>query len=72
VEQEGCASDFLNPFIKHCETEGSINRKSFTRRTHRRLSVNDPVSRKEGIWCHCDCMSVSPIRDAGLDMFVGG
>jgi hypothetical protein len=64
VEEEGCASDFLHPCVKHCETEGSRNRTSFARRTQRRLSANDPVSRKEEMLCHCICMSLSPIREA--------
>jgi hypothetical protein len=66
VEEEGCASDFPHPCVKHSETEGRRNRTSFTRRTQRRFSVNDPMSRKEEMWCHCDCMSLSPIRDAYL------
>jgi len=58
VEEEGCASDFPHPCVNYSETEGSRNRTSFTRRTQRWLSVNDPVRRKEEVWCHCDCMSL--------------
>lgn len=64
MEEEGCASDLLHPCLKHCETEGSRKRTSFTGRTQRRLSVNDPVSGKGEMWWHCECMSLSPIRDA--------